>query len=239
MRALIPAATIREPGLLVADDVLGAAPLAALRAHVAMADFRAVHGHKWDRVWRLWDGNPQRGDGAWYDPEARFERTGAIYPTGTALDALIDAVRTRSALHPDVAGLEGVDWAGIYLCPWLYPVGSALSLHQDAAKYTGSFTFFLHPRWGLHWGGELFVYPPPDPARHALVAAPARGHDYPWLSDDAPDDAMIADIAVAITPSPNRLVLLGEDRPHRVARVDPNAGAHLRVSIAGFFLRAR
>ncbi len=49
---------------------------------------------------------------------------------------------------------------------------------------------------------------------------------------------MISDVALAIAPSPNRLVLLGEDRPHRVARVDQNAGAHVRVSIAGFFLRA-
>jgi hypothetical protein len=34
------------------------------------------------------------------------------------------------------------------------------------------------------------------------------------------------------------LVLIGEDRPHRVTRVDQNAGAHVRASIAGFFLRA-
>jgi Rps23 Pro-64 3,4-dihydroxylase Tpa1-like proline 4-hydroxylase len=65
-----------------------------------------------------------------------------------------------------------------------------------------------------------------------------RGQDQPWMSDDGPEEAMIADIAVAISPSPNRLVLIGEDRPHRVTRVDQNAGAHVRASIAGFFLRA-
>jgi len=228
--------SLRQERLLVADGLLGASSLAALRDHVALSDYRGVHGQKWDRVWRLWDGNPQRGPSVYYDPDRRFDHKVPAYPTGTAMDLLIDAVRTQSALHPDITGVEGVDWAGIYLCPWLYPVGSALSLHQDAAKYTGSFTFFLHLRWRLHWGGELFVYPPADPAR--LGSLPGLGHDHPWMSDDGPEDDMIADVAVAISPSPNRLVLLGEDRPHRVARVDQNAGAHVRASIAGFFLRA-
>ncbi|MGC5804227.1 2OG-Fe(II) oxygenase [Ralstonia pseudosolanacearum] len=227
---------LHQGGLLVADGLLGANALATLRDHVAQSDYRGVHGQKWDRVWRLWDGNPQRGPSVYYDPDGRFDWKGPAYPTGTVVDQLIDTVRTLSALHPDVAGAECVDWAGIYLCPWLYPVGSALSLHQDAARYTGSFAFFLHARWRLHWGGELFVYPPASPA--GLAASPALGGDLPWISDDGPDEAMISDVALAIAPSPNRLVLLGEDRPHRVARVDQNAGAHVRVSIAGFFLRA-
>lgn len=230
------AVALREDGLLVVDRLLGMNLLAAVRDHVAQSDYRGVHGQKWDRVWRLWDGNPQRGPSVHYDPDRRFDPKSPVYPTGTAVDHLIDAVRTQAALHPEVAGCEGIDWAGIYLCPWLYPVGSALSLHQDAAQYTGSFTFFLHSRWRLHWGGELFVYPPADPVR--LESSPALAHDHPWMSDDGPDEAMIADVAVAISPSPNRLVLLGEDRPHRVARVDQNAGAHVRASIAGFFLRA-
>ena len=45
-------------------------------------------------------------------------------------------------------------------------------------------------------------------------------------------------IATSVVPKPNRLVLIGANRPHRVSRVDQNAGAHLRASIAGFFLRA-
>lgn len=227
--------TLHQEGLLVADGLLGVGALNALRNQVAHSEYRSVHGQKWDRVWRLWDGQAQRGPSVHYDPEGCFEHKGPIHPTGTAIDALIDAVRMQAALHQEVAGVEGIDWAGIYLCPWIYPVGSALSLHHDAARYSGSFTFFLHSRWRLHWGGELIVYPPADPSR--LGSSPIFGHDPPWMSDDGPDETMIPDIAVAITPVPNRLVLLGEDRPHRVARVDANAGAHVRASIAGFFLR--
>jgi hypothetical protein len=232
------AIALRQDGLIVADNVLGTNAFASLRDHVVMSDYRCVHGQKWDKVWRLWDGNPQRGQSVYYDPDRRFEGKGAIFPTGTAIDKFIDAVRTLSALNPEVAGIECIDWVGLYLCPWLYPVGSALSMHQDSAKYSGSFTFFVHSRWRSHWGGELLVYPPMDSTRHGVSASSALGRDPPWISDDGPDESMIPDIAVAIAPSPNRLVLIGENRPHRVARVDQNAGAHVRISIAGFFLRA-
>jgi hypothetical protein len=40
-----------------------------------------------------------------------------------------------------------------------------------------------------------------------------------------------------VSPLPSRLVLIGPNRPHRIARVDPNAGARVRSSIAGFFLQ--
>jgi 2OG-Fe(II) oxygenase superfamily len=229
--------TLRQDRLIVADDLLSVNDFTALRDQVARSDFRGVHEQRWDRAWRLWDGNPQRGPSVHYDPDRRFDLKGAAYPTGTALDKLIDELRTLSAHHPEVVGAECVDWVALYLCPWLYPVGSALSLHQDSAKYTGSFTFFVHSRWGMHWGGELLVYPPMWSGRGS-PAPPAFGQDQPWMSDDNAEDAMVDDIALAIIPRTNRLVLLGDDRPHRVTRVDQNAGAHVRASIAGFFLRA-
>ena len=61
-----------------------------------------------------------------------------------------------------------------------------------------------------------------------------------WLADDGEDDGSEGDdpgIAISIVPKPNRLVLLGPNRPHRIHRVDTNAGTHARASIAGFFLR--
>jgi hypothetical protein len=62
--------------------------------------------------------------------------------------------------------------------------------------------------------------------------------DDPWMSDDAADEGDSQGIATCVSPRPNRLVLIGPDRPHRIARVDQNAGAHVRASIAGFFLRS-
>jgi Rps23 Pro-64 3,4-dihydroxylase Tpa1-like proline 4-hydroxylase len=132
---------------------------------------------------------------------------------------------------PDIAGAEGVDWIALYLSPWLYPVGSALSLHRDAERYTGSFTYFAHSRWSVHWGGELLVTPPTSEST-------VHSGDEPWMSEDGNDDADGTGIATCVSPRPNRLVVIAPDRPHRIARVDQNAGAHLRASIAGFFLRS-
>lgn len=218
--------TLRERGLVVVDGVLAAPSFAALADEIANGDYKGVHAQRWDKAWRLWDGNPQRGESVSYDPGGVLGAKGAAYPTATSVDALIDAVRRTAAAAPDVVGVEGVDWIGLYLAPWLYPVGSALSLHRDAERYSGSFTFFAHTRWSVHWGGELMVSHAPEPA--------TRG-DAPWISEDGLDDD--PGVWTGLTPRPNRLVLLGPDRPHRIARVDANAGARVRASVAGFFLR--
>jgi len=221
--------TLRQSGLIVADNALPADCFAALSHQVARGEYRSVHAQRWDKAWRTWDGHPLRGEAVYFDPQDAFGWQGATYPTHTPLDVFVDTVRQVSANCTDIAGVEGVDWVALYLSPWLYPVGSALSMHQDGQRYSGSFTFFAHARWGVHWGGELLVSPPSDEI--------ADVHDEPWMSDDPDPGHQDAGIAISVSPWPNRLVLIGPDRPHRIARVDSNAGARVRASIAGFFLR--
>ena len=230
----------REPGLLVVDDLLPTAGFRQVCREVAHGDYRSVHAQKWDKAWRLWDGQPLRGESVYFDPRGAFGWTGATYPTRTFVDALVDAVRLAAAASPDIAGTEGADWIALHLSPWLYPVGSALALHQDAGRYSGAFAYFAHARWHPHWGGDLLVSPPVPPGTPPVDAprAPDGTDDEPWISEDAPAEPGDPGIATCVSPGPNRLVLLGADRPHRIARVDPNAGAHVRASIAGFFLRA-
>ena len=127
------------------------------------ATYRSVHAHKSDKAWETWDGQPMRGESVSLDPHGMFGWKGPTYPTSTSVDLLIDAVRRISADCPDVAGAEGADWVALYLSPWLYPVGSALSLHQDGERVSGAFTFFTHTRWSVHWGGELHVSPEVSP----------------------------------------------------------------------------
>lgn len=232
---------LREDGLVVIDDVLPPAVFRSLGREVSHGDYRSVHAQKWDRVWRVWDGHPMRGESVSFDPDRVFAFKGANYPTGTSVDALVDYVRRMSASFPEVAGAESVDWAALYLAPWIYPVGSGLSLHQDSERYSGSFTFFLHSRWRMHWGGELLVSRGPSnggPSALSAFESHVAEVDDPWMSDDSADEGDSQGIATCVSPKPNRLVLIGPDRPHRIARVDQNAGAHVRASIAGFFLRS-
>ena len=223
----MPRVALHEPGLLVLDNVLPPEVFRALFREVANAQFRSVHADRREPVWRLWDGQPLRGGSVHYDPGAIFSGQGPRYPTATVVDLLIDGVREVVAAHPDTVGRERMDWIALYLAAWLYPVGSALSLHRDGDKYSGAFTFFVHPRWCAHWGGELLVLPP---------SSQPCGDSEDRIADDG-DGIDDPGLAVCIIPKPNRLVLLGPDRPHRIARVDANAGTHARASIAGFFLR--
>lgn len=230
----------REPGLLIVDDLLPATGFQRVCREVAHGDYRSVHAQKWDKAWRLWDGQPLRGESVYFDPRGAFGWTGATYPTRTFVDGLVDAVRLQTAACPDIAGTEGVDWVALYLSRWLYPGGSALALHRDAGRYSGSFAYFVHARWQRHWGGDLVVSPPAPAGAPPVDAprAPQTADDEPWISEDEPDDPGDLGIATCVSPRPNRLVLLDADRPHRITRVDANAGAHLRASIAGFFVRA-
>ncbi|MDP3280439.1 MAG: 2OG-Fe(II) oxygenase [Nitrosomonas sp.] len=217
---------VREPGLLVIDHVLPPPQFEAMARAIAEGEYRSVHSERHDRAWRPWDGTPLRAGSMYYDPGVVFDWQGPLYPSGTAVDPLIDRVRQAAEACPEIVGREGLDWIALYLSAWLYPVGSALSLHRDGDQYSGAFAFFAHRRWCAHWGGELLVQPP---------SARRPGYGTTWIADDGDDDD--AGIATCVIPRPNRLVLLGPNRPHRIARVDANAGTHARASIAGFFLR--
>ncbi|MFL6139742.1 MAG: hypothetical protein ACJ74O_18365 [Frankiaceae bacterium] len=216
------------PDVVVVDDVLDAEAFAQLGRELAHGQYASVHARGWDKAWRLGDGSPLRGGAVHYDPTGMHPRPGAQYPTATVVDELIDAVRGLAAEHQHVVGVEGEEWAAMFLAPWLYPVGSALSLHRDGGAYSGAFTYFAHPRWGIHWGGELLL----------LDEEPLAGGRWPqgttgWMVEDEVGPGL----ATCVFPRPNRLVLVGPGRPHLITRVDPSAGDHVRTTLAGFFLR--
>ena len=222
------------------DDLLPPATFASLIHDIGRGEYRSVHARGWDKAWRLWDGSPLRGEPVYFDPTGAFRRDGARYPTHSAVDPFFEAVQELTARYPEIAGTEGNDWVAAFLSPWLYPAGSSLSLHCDGGDYSGAFTFFAHPEWRMHWGGELFVLQDNGLAYAHEPLASAATAGQPWLSEaDRIDDGAALGIATCIFPRPNRLVLIAPDRPHMIRRVDPNAGTHVRTSLAGFFLRPR
>lgn len=217
----------QEEGLTLIDNILSPENFKKLRLMVTNDVYHPVHSDQWHKVWRLWDGNPMRGTTVLYNPRGVFHFHGPVYPTNTSMDLFIEALREAVKMVPEVIGREETNWVGIEISPWIYPPGSALSLHWDARRYTGGFTYFLHAQWGTHWGGELIVESP-------RVAPDVDAELY--IAENGDEDKEDKGIGLAITPKPNRLALIGPDRPHRIARVDANAGSHVRLSIAGFFL---
>jgi len=107
-----------------------------------------------------------------------------------------------------------------------YSAGDCLLTHDDtdqgrlvegrrAPQRRIAVVTYFHEKWQPDWGGELIIY-----ERRA-----DRGGD---TTDLMPTHC--------IEPRPGSLVMFTVPRFHRVCRVDPTAGRHRRLSIAGWFM---
>jgi hypothetical protein len=217
--------------VVVFDDVLAEEEFAGLFRFLGTLDYASVHRAGWRKVWRLYDGDPLRGPTTWYRP-------GVVPKVGhgrrTPINLVVDWILERQPEIASVVGAEGADWAKLSLTPWIYPVGSGLSLHQDGSAYSGAFTFFVHQEWRLHWGGHLLVLDSRTRSRRS-----SSGEHAPAFLDDRQESARAFDPGFALTvlPKPNRIAFLSPEALHLLTRVDPNAGQAARISIAGFFHR--
>lgn len=107
-----------------------------------------------------------------------------------------------------------------------YAAGDCLQTHDDTDQGhpTGgrpaplrriAVVAYFHEEWQPDWGGELILYAPR--MKHSAGQA-----------DLVPTHC--------IEPRPGSLVMFTVPRFHRVCRVDPAAGEHRRLSIAGWFM---
>jgi len=228
----------------VVDDFLPPDLFEAVFAFCNAGDYRMVHTDKVQKVWRLHDGLPLRGPTYRYRTAAGAESHPGTYPTGSVIDRFMEAMLGTMDQVADIVGEPVRGWQEFTLAPWVYPVGAGLSLHQDTGRtgdqsYTGSYVFYAHPEWSLHWGGWLLLF---DERRAGAdrQTASTRGRVVPpWLSDAA-DAGLVRQttLGTAVLPAPNRIVFINARTPHLITRVDQNAGDHPRVSLAGFLVRS-
>jgi Rps23 Pro-64 3,4-dihydroxylase Tpa1-like proline 4-hydroxylase len=199
-----------------------------------------VHGHGWRKAWRINDGYPLQGGTVYAAPDNLLQAgpQRARYPTGTDMDLFIEQIFCVLPEVEKIIGSMGGDWFAFTASPWIYPRGTALSLHQDGHHYSGAFTYFAHSHWNVNWGGYLLVLDP-QTRRPSATETPAETH-LGWL-DETVENRRVWDpgLARCIFPKPNRLVFISPDAEHLLSRVDANAGNHSRLSIAGFFHRPK
>ncbi|HEY6136177.1 MAG TPA: hypothetical protein VI670_00265 [Thermoanaerobaculia bacterium] len=233
----MPRLTFWNDQVRVYDDVLPREAFEALLSHATYDDYAIVHREQWHKSWRLGDGLPLYGTTTYYRPNASLyaPEEHPRYPTQTPLDAFIDVLKVIVAEAADLVGEPGASWTGITVGPWVYPLGSALSLHRNAGAHSGSYTYFIHRQWNFHWGGQLLVLD----SRTGRGDDPDRSPLYPhWLSEQDENRAgMEPGLATCVLARPNRLVFVAPTAYQMITRVDTNAGNHPRVSLAGFFLR--
>ena len=222
---MAPVAVGRD--VVVFDHAMEPTVFGAIRHELAHGRYNSVHAHGWDKAWRLTDGTPMRGGGVYYDPTHAFDRAGARYPTSSVVDTFIDELRRLTGAHR-LVGREGVDSGGDL------PLALALPGRQRAVAASR--------RGRIQRGVHLLRSPPLGESTgvasfwcSTTTTRPRRTR--PGVTGWMEDDEVGSALATCVFPQPNRLVFVGPDRPHMVTRVDPNAGDHVRTSLAGFFLR--
>lgn len=239
--------TLECEQFVVFDDVLEPPELAALWAHFQSLTFQAINLGAPLSPWLPTDGRPMTGPAvaAWADPAAAIpDSKHARFPTGTPVDPLIQRLLDEAPRLGAWVGAPVEEWVVMTAVAWLYPLGSALSWHTDSTTYSGAFAFYLHPRWDPHWGGELMFAHPSARHQRELALDPDSGQplaEHAQRFDRAALSARIAErgIGACVVPRPNRLVVLAGGHPHKIARVEPAAGDHVRASIAGFYVRSQ
>ena len=232
-----PFVSFESSQVVVIDNFLNEESFCRVLDYCGRSEYRNVHSTNWRKVWRIGDGNPLQGDTVYWekDPKPdRADRNKKFYPAGTAIDLFIAGLVAALPYGERLVGAAGRDWSNLSAAPWIYPAGSALSMHQDGWDYSGAYTFFAHRQWNIHWGGYLLVLDPATPSLE--FSGDFLGAHMSWIEDGKESEAMLnPGFAQCIFPRPNRLVFIAPGALHLLSRVDQNAGHHPRISIAGFF----
>ncbi|MFT4840081.1 MAG: hypothetical protein ACJAYX_001202 [Planctomycetota bacterium] len=238
------AATFDHPNFRVVDDFLDEATWTQV-----WSDFQFLQLHPVTRTlgaWKLDDGVPLGGEEivvarAASEPEAStgLASTGlastGLASTGLASTGLASMVAELLANPESFDKLIDDDWDRISARPYVYPQGTGLSWHvDDHDLYAGAFIYYAHPHWNAHWGGELLVAERDHEAEAEQGEMPIMGHRFE--TESYSERLLEIGCGNFVSPKPNRLVMLS-GAPHMVARINSAAGAAVRASISGFFLR--
>jgi 2OG-Fe(II) oxygenase superfamily len=129
-------------------------------------------------------------------------------PTGTPLDRVLRAIR-RTILASPLGRRVAADSAGITASVLRYQPNSGLTWHLDATHYSVAFAYYIHSEWNQNGGGLLML----RDTRHPR------------------------ELPCAVSPLPNRMVIIPGHFEHCVSLVSDYPGASARIAISGFFVR--
>ena len=183
-------------------------------------DFRFRHSEGWFKVWKISDGSILSGK------ELQASRA----PFNSGMDWVHYMVTALAQSHAkDICGEFGKDYHEVIYTPYVYPVGTRISWHDDHG-YSAACIFYCHPVWHPEWGGELQLAktdefsecvedPLDDQVQRKYIPKLLNKHGY----------------GTYISPLPNRMVFTKGGVWHAINRVDKIAGDSARHSVVAFF----
>ena len=130
-----------------------------------------------------------------------------------------------------VGNLVTPGWDDISIHAQVFGRGTKLHWHADTHSL-GSFTWYAHPEWKPHWGGEMLIAEGVPLWAQTEPKPPSEYFDRSWE-----EKVFAVGMNTCIAPKPNRCVLVAPGVWHSVNRVDPDAGDALRVSVVGFLVK--
>lgn len=215
----------KNPKFVIYDDVLPKDVFDNIWLHAQYENYANTLGNgTWIKVWRLGDKNPL-GSQEYHWSKKPFNNYMDV------IGHVFDQIAINSS---DIVG-DISNWQDLVMRTYIYPRDTKLSWHNDADNYAGAFTYYLHPKWGSTWGGELLVAE--VPSMEEMPTKPLAGPhlDHEW------EDSYLLERGVGqwIAPKPNRCVLMAGGVYHSVNRVDADAGDHARVSVVGFLTKSK
>lgn len=205
------------------DNVLPDELFRRVWTHVQYENYAHMAGN-WLKVWRLCDAKPLGSN----------EYSWLKKPFNNYMDAVGHVFMEIAKSTSEIVG-DAANWYDMALRTYIYPRGTKLSWHNDAGHYAGALTYYVHPKWGSTWGGELMVADVPEQSKMPTQPQYGPHLDHEW------EDGYLLENGVGqwISPKPNRCVIMAGGTYHSINRVDPDAGDHGRVAIVGFLLKPK
>lgn len=232
---------------IVFDDFLPEDVYQRMYDFAIKSDYQRINTHGTvARAWCVEDGFPFRSsyNYFYYAQGSEKPKGDHLYPTKTDADIFMDHLLAIQPQVEHIVGKQGTGWEHFSFTAWMYPAGTALSMHDDGAGvYHGAYAYYLNPVWRPHWGGlnilidEKGNKPVYD---HAKKIGGMEFYRRKWLHANQLDEILMDHgLAYCVFPKRNRIAFIAEDAWHMVTRVNEAAGDNHRMTLTGFFNRPK
>lgn len=224
----------------VIDDFLSNDQKELVWAYIQEEEFRHVRDPRWDKAFRLTDGNPLRGP-AYLSHYYHKDEKRPVFPTGKGVDIVFEEILKNIDSFSPWVGKKEADWQFFFARAYLYQAMEGLSWHRDNNyNAKGAFVYYAHPSWDVQWGGELLIASQVSKDIVYPKKQTYSGEEKPLGShlDNSFENKILMEKGIGhyVLPKPNRLVLLQSGLLHTIKKIDASAGDHVRAIIQGFFL---